>query len=149
LIADGVTFTLFVGATLQSRDDDQAPFLIAGAFGWFLGPPILHFAHGNVGEGFASLGLRIAPVVLAAAYGGSDCFYDRNDDGACVLLAVATVLSIPAAITLDAALLAYETTPNGTVALRRTPARSTNTFALGPWHDARRDAWGLGLRAAF
>ena len=42
----------------------------AGIASFVLASPIIHFAHGNIGAGFASLGLRVGPPALgvAAAY---------------------------------------------------------------------------------
>jgi len=143
LLADGLTSTAFLIAAAQDRSNDQEPYLVVGALGWFLAPPIIHFGHGNVAEGFASLGLRVAPVLLFAAW-ASECFnFDggQGDEGSCTALAVVAFLSIPAAVTVDAAVLAYD----------ETKERPSTAFALsfGPWRDARRDAWGVGLRAAF
>jgi hypothetical protein len=58
LIADGGT----LAATIVTGH----PLVFAG--GYTLGAPIIHWAHGNVGTGFASLGIRIvAPVVTGFA----------------------------------------------------------------------------------
>jgi hypothetical protein len=58
LLVDGGT----VAATLAT----QEPLVYLG--GMTLGSPIVHWAHGNVLQGFASLGVRvIAPIVIASA----------------------------------------------------------------------------------
>jgi hypothetical protein len=141
LIADGLTSCIFVVAAAQERSRDQDPYLVVGALGWFLAPPIIHFAHGNVAEGFGSLGLRVAPVlfILMAV---AQCYQTSSgDEGGCTALLALGVLSIPAAVIIDAAVFAYD----------EHEERRASAFSLvfGPWRDARRDAWGLGLKAAF
>lgn len=82
---------------------------------YFLGAPVVHFMHGNVGRGFGSLGLRlvaVVPLMVAASCtenvdpepdsGGGECL------GVVVGGALLALLMIPAAITIDAAALAWE-----------------------------------------
>jgi hypothetical protein len=61
--AAGASFGLIVlGAGTES-----APLVTVGATTWVLAPATIHFAHGNVGRGFLSLGLAAgAPLLLGA-----------------------------------------------------------------------------------
>jgi hypothetical protein len=61
LIADGGT----VAATYVTGN----PFVFLG--GYTLGAPIVHWAHGNVLNGFASLGVRIVAPIIAGFVAGS------------------------------------------------------------------------------
>ena len=142
LLADGLTSGTFLIAAAQDRTDDQAPYFGVGALGWFLAPPIIHWGHGNVAEGFGSLGLRVAPVLIAlmavaSCYSGGG----SSDEGACTAYIAVGLLAIPAAVIIDAAVLAYDE--------REERPTAAFSLAIGPWHDARRDAWGLGLGGAF
>jgi hypothetical protein len=146
LLADGLTSGVFLVAAAQQRSSDQEPYLILGALGWFLAPPIIHWGHGNVAEGFGSLGLRVAPFLLLF-FTVAECFqFDSeggrsNNEGSCTALYALTLLSIPAAVIIDAAVLAYDE--------REERPAAAFSLGFGPWHDARRDAWGVGLNAAF
>ena len=107
LIVDGVW--VVGGPLLGTVSLGAGSGLVLG--GYFLGPPIVHWSHGEVGRGFADLGIRVgAPTVLgllgyAALSGGS-----RNSEGA--LSAAGAVigagLGIIAAVVIDASVLAYE-----------------------------------------
>jgi hypothetical protein len=105
---------------------------------YFLGAPIVHWAHGSVGKGFGSLGMRAAPLVLGilaatrASGGGSEYSNDLKL-GATIIL-----IGVPAAVIIDAGVLAYEDVKPGQSA-RATPtlvprvsiARERTTLGIG------------------
>lgn len=125
LIVDGTW--IVGGPLLGSVSPGSGAALILG--GYLLGPPIVHWAHGQVGRGFADLGIRVgAPLVLGTAgylifSGGGN----GSSDG--ILGAVGIVLGaglgIVAAIVVDAAALAYEPSEDDDdEAMRRAPRRN-------------------------
>jgi hypothetical protein len=107
LVVDGVALTsLVIAADSNYANNNSNETLVAlGVAGYFLGPPIVHFVHGNVGVGFGSLAIRggsFGVLVLGAA----SC-YGRSDSvcGFGVLGALGMIAAIP----IDAAVFAYET----------------------------------------
>jgi hypothetical protein len=80
-----------------------------GLVGYVAGAPIVHFAHGHVGTGFASAGLRVGLPIVGALIGfaAEDC---HGGGEFCGLggAAVGLLVGGAAAITLDAAVLARE-----------------------------------------
>jgi hypothetical protein len=85
-----------------------------GVVGYFFAPSIVHFAHRNVGNGFASIGLRIGLPFVGILLGSmaSSCF-NGDSNLACDLDAATAglLLGMAGAITIDAAALAYEQRP--------------------------------------
>lgn len=61
LLLDGVAVAMFVpGVTTRT-----SPLPGLGLLTYWLGPPIVHLTHGNIGKGFADLGIRtVAPFVF-------------------------------------------------------------------------------------
>ena len=126
LIVDGSW--IVGGPLLASVSAESGAALILG--GYFLGPPIVHWAHGQVGRGFADLGIRVgAPVVLGTVGylvftgGGSNGSYDALAGAVGILLGAG--LGIVAAIVVDAAALAYEPADDDDdEAVRRSPRRN-------------------------
>lgn len=111
LIVDGATLvTTFALAP-------AAPEAAGGVFwtGYLLGGPIVHWSNGQVGMGFASLGLRVgAPVVLGftgAAIGGaaSDNNGDFVDTGAFAGAVLGVLAGYITAVAVDSAVLARKT----------------------------------------
>jgi hypothetical protein len=78
----------FFATGIAIISDEESPvgtgLMIAGISGYALGPPIVHWAHGNIGKGFASLAMHGAIpasttlVGFAAGCGGGDF-------GACIV----------------------------------------------------------------
>jgi len=93
----------------------SAPPAIVGSLGYALGSPIVHWSHGNVGRGFASLGLRLGlpfvtgAVGAAVAGGCSDCDVPPAFGGAIIGAGVGAL----AAMIIDDVALAREEVPPG------------------------------------
>lgn len=113
LTTDAASVTFLVGfgvASGRNNDSTAAVFATACAGAYFLGGPIVHAAHDNWGKAAGSLGLRVgAPfagallgLVLASAG-------DGGNDMAGAMSAVGAMLGIATAVTVDAAVLGYET----------------------------------------
>jgi hypothetical protein len=109
-----------------------------GIAGYFLAPPVVHFAHRNVWQGFASLGLRIAGPFLGGAIGTAvaNCGEDREGRDWCgvVPITVGVFAGILGAMAVDAAVFARKEVPR-----RSTAASFTWSPAL------RLDRHGAGL----
>ncbi|MDB4942226.1 MAG: hypothetical protein JWP97_1760 [Labilithrix sp.] len=152
LVVDGAT--LLIGGAAAGGSDQLGAGIIVG--GYFLGGPIVHWAHGNVGMGFADLGIRIgAPLVLGvggyyASGGGS---HNGGDDlGPALVGVLGTVIGVASAIAIDAAVLAREPVnkdddeeedaKNETPAYHKVASRNpfvpgSLTPTLGPRQDVR------------
>lgn len=111
LILDGSAVALSsigIGlATQRNSAGAGAALLIAGGLTQLLGPPIVHWAHRNVGRGFASLAFRtVLPAVglLLGAAAGSD----HSSSDQVVAMFAGAALGDALAITLDLAWLARE-----------------------------------------
>jgi hypothetical protein len=87
----------------NSRNANEA-LATLGSAGYFLGAPIVHFAHGNVGAGLGSLAIRGGSFGVAIL-GFASCWGNNSD--VCGLM-VFGLLGMVAAIPIDAAVLAYE-----------------------------------------
>jgi hypothetical protein len=137
LIFDGVA--VVGGATLAFANTDGGGWFWLGTY--TLAPPIVHWAHGRVGIGFADLGVRLgAPVVgtlLGGAIGCSSSSGNGLDDlNACVAgLAIGFLVGYGSAIAVDAAVFARETVeidPNEDEAFAREKRKRASTFTLLP-----------------
>lgn len=136
LIVDGAVTALLIGGGAA----ESSAALSAGAIGYLIGSPIVHWAHGNVGEGFGSLGLRVAAAGVLLV-GTALCVSNAlggDSDGGCAV-AVAGAISVPAVVAIDAAVLAYEEVPTAQV--------SSTTVA--PWVNERRRAVGVNWIGRF
>jgi hypothetical protein len=108
LIADGASLALLVAGR------DSSKTIELGVAGLLLAPPIIHWAHGNVGKGFGSLALRILPPIVAVALivdGGGFESSSRKSDIEVDLGVIVALAWIPTAIAVDAAVLAYDDVP--------------------------------------
>jgi hypothetical protein len=134
LLLDAPAFptALVAGAT-------ESVHLALLALGWYvLAPPFVHFAHGRVGTGFGSLGVRVGMPIVgaivgagvgAAATGGGRCTWICEGVGSGALIGFG--LGLLSAVTIDAAVLSHETSkdsastgpsPSQIEKLRITPA---------------------------
>jgi hypothetical protein len=131
LATDGAALVLAVPAFSSSTSGFQTTFGVGSLVVYGLGGPIVHFAHGHVGKGFADLGLRVAmPLVLGffggliggAAYTPPPCnpgtqFCGLDDLGGVAAAAegatIGGLLGIGSAIAIDAGLMAREPMRDG------------------------------------
>jgi hypothetical protein len=140
LLFDGLA--LAIGISLQSGAGAAIPYVF--------GPPVVHFVHGNIGKGFASFGMRVAPMLLIL--NADACLKsssttppeqeDYGDDGDCLgpaMLAVLGFLALPAATAIDAAVLAKKK-------VRVEPA---STWSVAPHYQHRRGEAGVALSTRF
>lgn len=137
LILDGsLAFLMIGGAVLESEEAAGV-----GALGYLIGGPIVHWSHGNIAEGFGSLGLRVAAagvLLVGTALCVSNALSGNSSDGGCVV-AMVGVASVPAAIAIDAAVLAYDAAPES-------PESATR---LIPWVNNERRAAGVNWVGRF
>ena len=108
LMTDGAS--LLIGVT--SIGTANAAMAGVGVATYELGAPIVHWAHGNVGTGFGSLGVRVlAPfAAVGGAYLGLVGAYGGNA-GLAVVGAIFMLGALVVPPVVDAAVLAYDTGP--------------------------------------
>ncbi len=154
LIVDGgvlLSTALMIGAGVGT--DSAAAPAIYGPSAHVLGGPIVHWAHGHVGKGFASFGLRLGMPLVAGAIGLGVGHLAAPSEaggmfpvGATLGTAAGLGLGYIGSIVVDTAVLAYEpaSTPGGAFA----PPPS---FAWQPTFgfDPRQDAASLGVAGSF
>lgn len=115
--------------------------------GYFFGGPIVHWSHGQVGRGFASLGIRVAAPLLFAGLGYAVFQRGGNDDLRGAAGAVLGFgLGVLGAIAVDAAVLAYEKVDtdeddDARAASRRRTAQRPITWS--PWAAPRTEGGGM------
>jgi hypothetical protein len=137
MIADAVAAGLIVQSIGSPANVSETRQNLGGVgFGTYaLGGPIVHWAHGRVGTGFGSLGLRVGfPFALLVAFVGV-CWGKQCDSGEPEIfegLAVAAFLTPPI---IDYTLLAF--TPKRAAQTSRAPALRLAP-AIGSVHDAQR-----------
>ena len=118
LAADGMSLALTVGSIALAGSGGEEP---SSALGWgalgtyVLGGPILHFVHENPGRGFASLGMRVVGPIALGVIGAAaeDCANHGGDFCGLGGAVVGATMGIVAAITIDAAVFAYDDPPEG------------------------------------
>jgi hypothetical protein len=112
---------------------------VLGGFGYLLGGPVVHWAHGKVGTGFLSLGLRVVAPLAGLGVGAlipGVAGYDNTVGGL-----IGTGAGAGAAMVIDDTLLAHETT---------TPrASSRSAIRIAPTWDARQHGAGLKVIGTF
>jgi hypothetical protein len=147
LIADGASTALLVAGTVfvvrAAASDTSASSVVLlapvslGVLGYLFAAPTIHWAHGRVGTGFASLALRalapLAGVGMGALVQGV-AGHDNTSGGI-----VGGLVGATAAIVVDDAVLARETVVTRPVA----------TMSLTPSVDRERRAGLLTFRATF
>jgi hypothetical protein len=115
LATDGAAITLLAGTALLTDGAPPGPLpttgYVLGTLSYAFGGPIVHFAHGNPGWGFASFGLRVpAPVITSLGAMGVYCGLQPGEY--CGLIGVPFAgAAILAAIAIDAAVFAYDDVP--------------------------------------
>jgi hypothetical protein len=137
LIMDGASAVLFVEG-LSSEDLAAA---LGGLLAYDLGSPCIHWAHENVGAGFASLGLRVGGTFLVIAGIGSSV---GGGGGGGVLLGLAVmILAVP----IDAGAFAWEDTSTVEVAARQ--RHPLTELRIAPVLDAKRRSGALSMTGNF
>jgi hypothetical protein len=118
---------------------------ITGSTVTFFGGPIVHWAHGHVGRGFASMfGLRLGLPVAGALLGLGIGYGARNPSLGAVLGASVGALT---GWIVDIAVIAYDE-PAVNVRASRTPSRITPYAVYAPF-DSQRGAVLVGLQGQF
>jgi len=143
LLVDGAALSTVVGGFwLRPANQDWSVVSIAGIGAWALGAPVVHWAHGRTGVGFASLGLRFglpalgALIALTPSCSGGEC------SGQALALAFGLTL-IPAPMVLDATWLARERQSAGAAGTAREGVEWT------PYINAFGDRRMLGVSGRF
>jgi hypothetical protein len=101
--------------SVESSDLGAISALTVGIGGYFLGGPIVHWAHGSLWKGFASLGINVAGGLVGLA--GLGLSTQTDNLGAAIALGLGGFgVGIVGAILVDSFVLAYEpvTEPEGT-----------------------------------
>ena len=116
-----------------------------GASAYLLGGPIVHWAHGRVGVGFLSLGLRVLGPLAGLGLGAVTSEIatgSKNQDG----IPVGAALGALAAIVFDGAVLGWQKVPD-----ERAPARATKAPAMSfaPSVVVTKQALSLGVASSF
>lgn len=106
LATDGAAFALFAYAGTQ-QFSGALPNVASttGVAMLLLGAPTVHWAHGRIGTGFLSLGMRLVAPTLGAVVGSLDC---GADCGGPLLLGLVIATS---PLWIDPGLLAFEDVP--------------------------------------
>lgn len=105
ILTDASAVTLTVAGALGEADG----LVTLGVLSYLFGPPIVHFAHRNVGRGFGSLGLRLGAPFVGALLGVAVANCSEGSDF-CGMpeVAVAMTAATLTAVVVDAAVLAYD-----------------------------------------
>jgi hypothetical protein len=124
------------GLAISAQSGELAGLAVAT---YAFGSPAVHWAHGNVGKGFGSLGLRIVAPAVGAGLG---CLADNShgDYGCLGGLAGGVLVGTLAAVVVDYAVLADEDVPRGAAARPRLTPR----VALVPESGHLMPSVGLG-----
>jgi hypothetical protein len=156
LLVDGASLAVLTAAGLSLNEShdywSSNAAVYPGLAGYTLGPPIVHAARDHWGKAGASFGVRAASLGLLtlgvveclSASGRSDTWSgdrDSSDDGGCTSNPIFWfgVGAIPAAIALDAALIAREYVPSS----------AASSLRFSPWVDAKNRGGGLSFGSAF
>jgi hypothetical protein len=119
--------------------------------GYVLAPPIVHWTHGKVGIGFASLSLRVfAPpgmLLIGALFGGL-ANHQSPESGAAIGAMTGLIAGYIGTVVIDAALFGYEKQqPTG--ATRGKGTRELPRFTASPTFDANKSRATFGLAGTF
>ena len=160
LIADGASLALMVAGGASGSGKVAG----VGVTTYIFAPPIVHWAHGNVGWGFASMGLRLTAPPLLGVIGvivgggfGADKTRSSTDavdiaTGAAVGGAIGFLLGYAGVIALDSAVFGYEKRgrhrdpDEDDAAAAKT---TTSTFAWQPTVDIKKTGTTIGVAATF
>lgn len=158
LIADGVSFGTLVGG-VASRSGGVTT---AGYLGFLFVTPIVHMVHGNVGPGFASIGIRLILPLLSLGVGaiagvivggtsGSGSFdrFANGANGAVNGAVIGGLIGVAGCVAIDAAGFAYTKERVDDRSITRGPRRPQPWFTLAPSLDVRRDRAAFGVAGQF
>lgn len=145
LIVDGASLALFLGTEFGDRKKSEAisssPGIYVGTIIYSLGAPAVHATRGHWGKSAASVALR-AGSMLILIWSIVQCLHEntQNENYGCPSNPVFWfgVLSVPAAVAIDAAVIAHEDVPLDEARLQ-----------LAPWIDAKGGRGGVILNGAF
>lgn len=154
LLVDGATFV--TGTVIAAASDGEAAGtgVAIALTGYAIGGPIVHWSNGQVGKGFASLGLRLgAPLVggltglaFGAAMDGGCNAYD-GCGGAAVGAGLGVIAGGIAAVVIDSAVLARkQVVVTDDEAKRTTPKLQ---WVPSGGYDAKRQAATVGISGTF
>jgi hypothetical protein len=143
LIIDGLSILVTVTPPALDLVSDSVPAVLTysvGISGLFLGTPIAHWAHGNIGQGFASLGLRVAAAAtitagLAILWGGDEEQRSRSRETLGYGTLLLGGLGGLAIMIVDSAVFAY--------AKPRPDEHAGVQFGLQPWIEHSTRSGGL------
>ncbi len=110
--------------------------VLGGLLAFDFGSPCVHWAHENVGAGFASFGIRAGGTLLLFAGVASW-------SGEAALLGLGAMV---AAIPIDAAAFAWEDSPTDQAAAQRNPL---SEIRIAPVLDAKRRSGSLFMTGNF
>jgi len=143
LLVDGASVVLLaVGGASNSSSDASVAAAAFGSIGYLFGAPIVHAAHGNWGKAGGSFAFRAGSIVLLliGAVSCTNGSFEGNCSGGDLLL-VLGALGIPAAIAVDAAVIAREDVAPGDDDEARVLIR--------PWVAKHGRGGGMSLGGAF
>jgi hypothetical protein len=160
LIADAITLGLLVGGT-ASRSGGA---VTTGYVGFLLGTPIVHMVHGNLGPGFASIGIRlmlpligmgvgaVVGVISGGTQGSGDLErFGNGANGAINGLVIGGFIGAAGCVAIDALGFAYtkERTDERANNMLRPKLRQQPWFRLAPAVDVQKDRASLGITGRF
>jgi hypothetical protein len=152
LITDGASLAMLMGGA--SSNDSAGTWVALSGLTYALGGPTVHWAHGNVGKGAASLGLRLGlPVGLGLlGYACGSAMSGGKGYGGAVFGALGFVVGFPAAMAIDSAALAREDVepdePDGEAKAQVTPPRRV-AFQVHPDVQTSHTGAQVGVRGTF
>lgn len=151
LAIDGVALSVLIATGVAESNaykpwDTYAALVYPGLAAYTLGPPIVHAARGHWGKAGASFALRAgsllvvtgAVVVSLQDDPGCESSSTSSGCGGTNPLLYLGALAIPAAVAIDAAVVANEDVP----------PREVAQWHWSPWLDARARAGGMALQVA-
>lgn len=133
LISDGASLLLVSMASQNRKESIQNVTFGLAAAGITLGAPIIHWSHGHVGKGFASLGIRLGMPTMGMLFLANGISGNRSDDRSILLGVLLLAAWLPTSIAVDAAVLAREEVPVSRVSLVPlvAPTHGGGTLGLG------------------